>query len=147
MRIYRQKPVVEFKDFLSLDSFADAMRAYNCTQEGTFFIAEVVKSQLKTKNRSSDEYKRAYRAFSSRLQALKKKGLVVNVRYGVWKFVNKGTPKSFSFIKIQDKMNAYYKQGMTWNEARVAAKQYFKQKNAVYVSNGVYKIEDLTKAS
>jgi hypothetical protein len=93
MRTYRNKPQFVGGDFspaLSGKAFYDAGKAIGVSPwlgQGAFYLSLEAKKIAKTSNRKSDAYKKAYANLSAKLQYLKKKGLVMNVRYGVWQYV------------------------------------------------------------
>lgn len=93
MRTYRNKPQFvggDFSPMLSGKAFYDAGRAIGVSPwlgQGAFYLSLEAKKIAGTNNRKSDAYKRAYQNLSAKLQYLKKKGLVMNVRYGVWQYV------------------------------------------------------------
>ena len=93
MRTYRNKPQFvggDFSPMLSGKAFYDAGKAIGVSPwlgQGAFYTAAEAKRIAGTNNRKSEAYKLAYRQISARMQYLKKKGLVMNVRYGVWQYV------------------------------------------------------------
>ena len=93
MRTYRNKPQFvggDFSPMLSGKAFYDAGKAIGVSPwlgQGAFYIAAEAKRIAGTSNRKSPAYKKAYRQISARMQYLSKKGLVVNIRYGVWQYV------------------------------------------------------------
>lgn len=92
MRNYRGKAQITPNDFASLPAkeFYNQVKllGLNVASKALkqFYTAELVKKVTKSK-RGSDKYKRVYKMISSNLQFLRKKGKIVNIRYGVWQFV------------------------------------------------------------
>jgi hypothetical protein len=92
MRNYRNKPVLTGHDLLPLTgaAFYAAMKAIGISPhlpKNGFYTAVLAKELAKTSNRKSAAYKKAYGIVQARCQYLRKKGLLINMRYGVWAYV------------------------------------------------------------
>jgi len=92
MYIYRGKPVMDGFDVAAISADKEEFirlerKLLRVNPElGQFFTAKLAK-ELSGAKRGTAKYKKVYARLSSKLQYMKKKGLVVNIRYGVWQYV------------------------------------------------------------
>lgn len=93
MRLYRGKAVqtgsdishaVRGHEFLKV---LEVVGASPFLPKNGFYITELARKIAGTSDKKSAAYKLAYRKASAKCQYLRKKGVLVNIRYGVWQYV------------------------------------------------------------